>query len=220
MTYRRRLSSENTDCNSQLFFFFRFCLLCVGGKASKSSANLFISRYETIYEWVEPSLQKLRKALLNCSYFHFRSAVYIGWWFEKYLNLNVLAHTNRSHQCKSMYVFLGHEAVCNCLTSTLYGKLNIKRLNVGLLGARSSPLDKHQQYMKEQVLLIKTNRNGCFWFNNCVRLMGLSAGTHSCYSANCIWLMVHFISRHYYKTGGLLKSSEKCSYSLLLWLIL
>ena len=168
----------------------------------------------------EPSLQKLRKALLNCSYFHFRSAVYIGWWFEKYLNLNVLAHTNRSHQCKSMYVFLGHEAVCNCLTSTLYGKLNIKRLNVGLLGARSSPLDKHQQYMKEQVLLIKTNRNGCFWFNNCVRLMGLSAGTHSCYSANCIWLMVHFISRHYYKTGGLLKSSEKCSYSLLLWLIL
>ena len=194
MTYRRRLSSENTDCNLQIFF--RFCLLCVGGKASKSSANLFISRYETIYEWVEPSLQKLRKALLNCSYFHFRSAVYIGWWFKKYLNLNVLAHTNRPHQCKSMYVFLGHEAVlfiegthyskkrttniphpCNCLTSTLYGKLNIKRLNVCLLWARSSPLDNHQKCMKEEVLLIKTNRNGCFWFNNCVRLMGLPGYT-------------------------------------------
>ena len=95
-----------------------------------------------------------------------------------------------------MYVFLGHEAVlfiegthyskkrttniphpCNCLTSTLYGKFNIKLLNVCLLWARSSPLDKHQKYMKEEVLLIKTNRNGCFWFNNCVRLMGLPRHT-------------------------------------------
>ena len=95
-----------------------------------------------------------------------------------------------------MYAFLGHEAVlfiegthyskkrttniphpCNCLTSTLYGKFNIKLLNVCLLWARSSPLDKHQKYMKEEVLLIKTNRNGCFWFNNCVRLMGLPGHT-------------------------------------------
>ena len=53
---------------------------------------------------------------------------------------------------------------CNCLSSTLYGKLNIKRLNVCPLWARSSPLDKNQQDMKEQVLLIKTNRNSCSSF--------------------------------------------------------
>ena len=89
------------------YFLFVSVFSALEVKPQKSSANLFISRYETIYEWVEQSLQKLRKALLNSSYFHFRSAVYIGWWSKKYLNLNFLAHTNRPHQCKSMYVSLG-----------------------------------------------------------------------------------------------------------------
>ena len=44
----------------------------------------------------------------------------------------------------------------------LYGKLNIKRLNVCLLWPRSSLLDKHQQYMKEQVLLIKNQQERLF----------------------------------------------------------